>query len=979
MKSVANKKVLLISILTLVIVVLTLAGVTFAYFITDGFASAKNVTVSYDGQAVIEINNERELRKWSKDGSYNNPSEVSEGASRVILKLVNNIALSSDLLIDRDVHLDLNGKDLTIGTYKITVKHTYIANVKIYNGTININGIDGVTENKWIILDIPKAQFVFGNNVTINKDGTTIAGEDEKYSIIKVISSKTNEELANEIAEYAKLSIDDIYISDIPLFYNYMAYDYIDISWISDNSDIVNNNGVIVNNTDDTLSRKTNLAIVLTFNNSNKETITLPIKEITVPTSGDMQSRVSEIKKLLDEYFFRYKTGDEYILAGDMYLPSENNYYGLDIKYDFLLDGASVNAILTDADNGEVYIKKPDTIGKYTLSVSLTDKSDASKSGELIYIFAVTATDNNDNAEDIVDIINNGAALIFETGEEVLSLLSKEDWENFNAVSIEYSIIDRNGDEIRDIDGTYKYYNISIPTNVTDKVNLSMKEEKPDYTEQIYLKLNIEFKSGKPIEITQTIQIYYVNSNTGGGSGDGDDVNAFYYYLITDEINRLTNNGITYVSFVMANNWLGKKQVKYELNLPSDLNSEAIEIVRNADGTSTFRIDKQKIGAENTGFYIRFKFAEFGADIQDWSTIPYYGETIDADGNVTGNPKELYITLEGIIGGRNAEGLINGLPIRDANLFDKLYGIYNVSDLDSEQVLTRNEMMGSNTHLTFIASDAITDYCGIQYLDNLSTVHFYNGIKVDDLPYVSALSSLKELLIHNSTLTSSDLNGANGINVLKNLEKLDLSNNDFGDGFILTYRFNALKELILDNCKLKDLKFAVNLPSLTILRVNNNDIKEFNEINKFVSNYFKEIYISDNFNTESGIQYYGSEGIYNTSLFTMLCINGLQLYNVYDDASDEYIIFNYELYLEGASVLESITLTNSISGGIVVPKYLVSDKGLTYNLSWINGITNEIITYNGEDSQFEITGVDKLIVKVTAGGQDVYRIIYMER
>lgn len=141
MRFTAKNKKLTAWILTAAILMLAL-GIAAAAFFTSSFFKTITGQITGNGEnvTVVEIDSFDGLFAYSvgADGTglFNDREGVTSPESRYILTLTRDVALSADLTLTADCHLNLGGNTLYLEGHSLAFAHTYHGTVILKNGTV---------------------------------------------------------------------------------------------------------------------------------------------------------------------------------------------------------------------------------------------------------------------------------------------------------------------------------------------------------------------------------------------------------------------------------------------------------------------------------------------------------------------------------------------------------------------------------------------------------------------------------------------------------------------------------------------------------------------------------------------------------------------------------------------------------------------------------------------------------------------------
>lgn len=171
------KKIYKILILIVSIIVISSISV-FAYIKAKTESTDISVTTNITSNYTVDVSSLSDLIKYGTNYTYNESSKESnvisdtstdDYTSRVILKLTSDITLVDNIVLNRDIQIDLNGKTLYLNGYTLTINHGYSGCCAIYNGTIDNGGYHVVS----VTNETYQASTYYTLSITTDEDGNT--------------------------------------------------------------------------------------------------------------------------------------------------------------------------------------------------------------------------------------------------------------------------------------------------------------------------------------------------------------------------------------------------------------------------------------------------------------------------------------------------------------------------------------------------------------------------------------------------------------------------------------------------------------------------------------------------------------------------------------------------------------------------------------------------------------------------------------
>jgi len=580
---------LLIIIISLIFTAILMAGVSYALF-TD-ITQADPIEISADEEtSVVEIGNEYDLRLYAFDRYHNPDHPVSEydlednQGARESLRLTSNILLSYDLVINRDINLDLGQYSIDLNGHTIFIEHPY-------HGTLTLQGTDGITsftstgdKSGVITLITPHTNI---NMVKISDDNNLIWNIDP-----------TEAQLVERIFSLATLH--GHYYKDITLLTHYYAYD-INFEWTSSAPQIVASSGRIV-----------------AFPEENAQTVTMTLK-LTSPLFegehtqdypieiGAEDDRLSYGLEELNAFFDAHKYGTDTIyIYRDTWLLKGNDYYDLAYSYQVIDPIAPPSEYAPDLDTSGYVLKKNMLTRSITLAATVKSGTDEDSINFNITVIV------EDNLEIANNIVSDLELYLVSNEETVIELPTYEDLADYGIK--EQPTFSFVGNE----DGYYRLEYDEELGKYLIKVNTL-----PDTGDEIYVRMGFSFVTNTPEYVEKDVQIFYIDAS--GLSGDESlDRYALMYILLNEMVNERTS-GRTYKSFSMPVEILGY-DVEYYLQTPEGFpEGEYAPIVITSDESiSLFDIDPTKAPITDTTIIIIYRFQGQTEDYTKFSffTLP---------------------------------------------------------------------------------------------------------------------------------------------------------------------------------------------------------------------------------------------------------------------------------------------------------------------------------------------------------------------
>ena len=155
--------------ISIVIAILLLTSGIFAsaYFYIKFVGQTHGVTANLGQASIIEIDSYESLVYYGyihETSDYNSDVNYSDVSTRKTLLLTSDITLKGDVLVNRDCHINLNGKKIDLNGHDLNIKNHYEGVFALYNGSI-IDTVESIDEQEVeygkVLIDCPYAVYDF--------------------------------------------------------------------------------------------------------------------------------------------------------------------------------------------------------------------------------------------------------------------------------------------------------------------------------------------------------------------------------------------------------------------------------------------------------------------------------------------------------------------------------------------------------------------------------------------------------------------------------------------------------------------------------------------------------------------------------------------------------------------------------------------------------------------------------------------------
>lgn len=782
------------SLIIFVIVGLITVGSVFAFFSLDQRNNGESFSLTTNTEGNTEIKNELELRKVADYSYFEAYTDTSIAAMRKKLIFVTDIVLTSDLIIDSDININLGGHTLNLNGHNLMIRHNFYGSLAITNGEL-LNTIDGVaaTGGKFN-LQTPNCKLELGTNLVY------------QIGLINIMEYDFDT-TKDEVMEYFDLQFNHFaeensifrgyYIDNLPYITSYKGLP-IKIEYRSSNEDVINNYGIVKRPIQDT---EVELTVKLT-DLVGDQTATKKYN-ITILKAGSNNLDIG--LKIVDEYFSRYKITTEdgvfYFYSQAIALIKNLDYYGLSLEYSDTDDGNDLNNedgilnILAANEDNTVTVNVKNTTTQETKSADYNFRSVNATNYEIANAFV--------NGMDALSIINTSTKIELKSNAP-----------SYNIKKVIYSIV---GD-------ANIYYQIVKEINAgTNKEECFLIVKKlPTIYDRLYLKVEFEFYTRMPLTLEKEIGIIYTTSGGGGGSGEGDDFYNEIYTILSLYLAKTTQSGLS-KGFSLSDSESGIS-IRYA-------------IVGNEDGTNTYPFIHLDSAVPNKFVINQSKIPNVDTDI----TIKiFFGD------NAVAYDRTLRFTLVGI--------LTEIDDIEDTNLYNAILAI---ADINNDKILTRIEGETCKLPLNLNGIEGITSFVGLKYLLSVKEFMITNkpifGLPLSKNFFENVIGeNITRLVLNNcaidnlsnfanmTNLNYLDLSNTNGVltnkNSFNNVENLPLYPNLTTlllNGLTLETLDGVEKQINLVNLYLQDDDIVLYRPLLNLENLENMYLKDYNGISEY--------------------------------------------------------------------------------------------------------------------------------------------------
>lgn len=886
----------------------------FAFFSADSGvrnAAVSEATGAKDSTVVSFVGSEFELRAAAVDSAFNSPKRFSNAAGRKIITLVNDIDLTTNLMVTADCAINLGGHNINLNGHEVIFRNGYSGVFEII-GEGEFVGPGKVTVDL-AHMEIASLDSYMGDDVVLNASGS------DETSMAAIIFNFVGQKiLGGEERGYFYDAI------DLPL--HYQSFEDITLTYHSSNQSALNDAGVVPAGSG--INSVVTVTLDVTFEDTGNTYS--DSWDVHIITRDQTQAWAEATFNIICDQLSMYKgeTSNTYYFGDNMVLPGNIDYpvKPSSVSYAVYNDvGGSMGSTLLSevgpSAAGSGYLLKPFNGGhQYMLNANVNVQS---RTAWLCVYSSLTGyapcgaikirvLSDADAANATKEILKAGLGEDYENQYLEVELLSQVG-ENYTYT--EYELV------------TGGSFTVNGETITTDKVEYVFEEENPPYeVVESEGRLILRVKESEWGNLDSETPDCFLRASFSYGTGSGPKVgteyicvhynprmeNDFYpYYKQLDySLKQIkTDNSYTYQSFRMPAKINGKKPyVQYEIR---DVDTGATnyvsldhEYVSSYDLSLEeylFEINPKALTTENKTFRIYYWYSFNG---QDWSRYNTSGSAKNArraeleNDHGTLTPAEAAevalteddyyytdITIMGIVSDSS-----NTRAVPDNQLFNAMYSEYGGTtcaalDGSTIRVIPSDNLRVQKDSLDIkalkqsgIVTGDIANLTGIGLLEYTKKISFRNSLAGNvDLSPLSRMENLEELdLGYDLILTSSNFQNYEGT-VLTSMDSL------FADS---------------DRDGWSDMK------NLKVLNLENNMIQEFNYLDQFPA--LEEVYVNGQFvETSTAFWFfadimnaiyralYGSNGALNKGLFASTIANGTSVYNAYSaNANPQYYYSN---------------------------------------------------------------------------------------
>ena len=905
-------------ILSVVFIALLISTISvYAYIRSSAGNKDINGSSTITTNNVIEVASFTELFTNGTDTIYNNKDNISATSTRKVLKLTADITLSSDLVLTKDIQIDLNNHTLNLNNYVLTFKHGYAGTSGIYKGTVETGLVTTGESKGQIVVDLVKSGFI-ANNITYKKNNVgsneanviTIISIDEKYtaySALYMVGKALNSSLnKNPVFEDYLTVSDNTFALTVDKFLpsifcktsnstEYCAYVYkdldlpfyylssnIQITYSSTNPTALSNRGNV-----EITDNATNVTLTATVSSTDFASDYSVSFNLHLVKIADAATKAVVAKTLIESYLAPYYHNEPLILQEEEVF--DTYYYGFPHAID---------------------LPKSAFDGTITYAYSVTDYSNSPVLGR----------------------ITDGSVAYFEPSSSCYHLIINGDSYNMYSTyvstkeSAAYLILNHLYGGAIIYDKTYNELALQTVSTINVGTNTVVKNL---LTEHGVSAINYQIKASSDAETYYSITNNVLTINTGVVPPDKSE-----YITVTFTFSDTTTVSIdVYVEYLdstgsILSSFLTYYNI-YDPTVPSEMMTTfTMPFAYNDSATATPHLIAPYI------VYDVATYTKSTLDIGGGNTMEYYNITYNKPINLKielyyngqsrytfpmyttqssfTNQLDQYLSSSGqtltSIGSYSDAKYIFSINAKESLTENqKLILIYNYKFNASDATWTRYANRISNTeYLTDLNTTMFTVLGGLFYSANGKTASgttvlhavrdttffkwIYNKFKPSQVEAIDTFDEnttiipidwlSQDVLISSSDTALASVNDYSGIGYLKNVTTVDLSNGNVSEEVITGLAgMPSLTTLILKNCGITDISALSSLTTVKVLDISDNSIDYFDALSDVTC--LEKVYLYNNVpEDETAQKYIGSTGICNFQAFQDLMRNGCAVYNI---------------------------------------------------------------------------------------------------
>lgn len=887
---------------------------------------SNSYTVTYHNEYVKSLD---ELKTINYSKFYNNIFSYSKNTNNLSLRIIfiASFEINEEVTIQAPVSITIL-KDLTLSS-NLNIINSYAGN---YDITLDDSSINTDNSSK-IIINSENANYKYDSNKIIELNDS-ISIDLAKNFILEYIPNYLNQ---------------DIYLPKTFLSSN-ISYDYYVIDSnntehsfsgsLTEVNDYITNNkltikvNVIKGNTSESIQKE-----VIVGNNAKSLNLILT-KELSETNNLHNYDLLMLLQSLNITCDIKFTKGTNFdIVINNSVVESDttitfdetNNYYKLS---DTKVSSIIIRRTSIDASSFSLNINGED-ITIYLSGATKPEILDYIKS----YIHAYIVTSDN-IPYDILNIKDDALYI----GSTALSISTSDLFTDFK-----FSIVDTSGN---------KFTSYTTPTSSTILVDSSAS----------FTTLSLNYYDGDELLFSTPIK-KSLNSNSGDDTGF--ESNNPFDSIFSSSTNWLTNNTFEMPSNSSYSGIYAKINITKINGVAYDTtHTESISVrgsTYNAYTHKMITITGAGTAASNDSSYT--KNINF---VIDYAYVPNFDSIIqvecllynnDAGGEITAT--HIYtFTIPGILkcGNNTESSTTTPFVFTSSTLYSDLVSYFKTNnntgyyvDIDSNTSYILSNAKYANEIEISGESESI-DTNGIEYFTYTKTLTIQN-YTITDLTAFTYLedSSLVNLNLDNDNIKSAILD--HNLYYIR-LNTLSLKNNDLSG--ILSFKglfFRTITEINLNNSKLTTISGIDSLVNLICLRIESNNIKNFESIKNL--EYLTDVYLYNNILDDNSKNYYGTNGLVSEVVyFWVLKTNSTTVHKGLEDTN------NYILN-ESNDYNSMLLYLNAISIPTIISSYEYED--LVTNLN-----ANDIYI------EADLRSSGSIIVKYSLDSVTLYREFYVE-
>ncbi len=950
-------------IFSFIFVLFLSGGVIYGFYFVSNTMKLHNLSTNITTDPIIEVSSFDDLLTNGTSDTYNDYNKVSESTNRKILKLLDDITLTNNIILNKDIHLDLNDNKLFLNNYELAFKHGYYGSFSMYNGTV-VSGDSGK-----ITIDLPNATFI-DYNILYYKSLTESSNESRSkeniitsvnvnpkytaYSALYRVFDSISSEIATrpayktftEVSEIATFESNmfinsyncsfnnnesescAIIYKDLDLMFSYLSSDIV-ISYSSSGTSILDNYGYIKGYGD----------VELEITISNKKwkssySVTVKLHVIDITNSTSLQKAGL---KLIKDYLSPYYHGGDLVIKDDTIL--EDYYYkfehAIDLPYQILGNNITFSYKTTDLsgnisstsgfiknENENVYLFSP-SLNDYHLVISINN-TETSLNMYSTYVgleetVAYYISNYLYGGSIIYDKASTGKNLVAYSNKTLSNVPEGSNYDDLKAYLVKYGVTSIS--YILKNDSNVKNHYELTNNNLVVKSSSIPADKEGFVTMQVYF-------GEKQYDID--LYVEYLDSN-GTTLSSYLTYYSIYNSLVPSELETsfdlpfCTNGVAPYTCYDVATYTTKKVTIdsqSFNVLTPTYTKPVNLKVELWYDGASKYTFINYSSQSDSFTKQLNDYLTNNNLKLSDLaSKNAFYRFSVDAQNSLDYNTKLVliynYKFESSAIEWSRYQNNQDTIALTDNNttFFTLLGGLFY------------------NTTVT--ANNAVKDSNFFIWIYNRFKPSSYDAIVSATSDRIIPINWLgQSALITKEDIGLNSVTDYSGISYLTGITEADLSGSRITINILTGIaKLKFINKLTLSDCSLEDISALSKLSgsgTLRILDISNNNISYFETITSITS--LEKVYLYGN---NANNKYIGSKGICNFQSYADLMRNGCAVYN--DISNKVPVLYAESNNLDDYRRLKEIAYQEKLKEGSSIDQLYSGFKALGTTITGVSG------------------------------------------